>query len=114
VHRATVIERTLGRPVVDIVRPVFGDRVEVMAVVRIEAGFHGFHVLLRHRPRSISLPARHFLAVVRDIGLEVSHHRVVPVAAEDDVVGVPVVVSNLIVAVAADNPIAVSTVRITP
>ena len=73
-----------------------------------------YHVLLRHRPRSCSLSAGHFLAVVRDIGIVVSYHRVVPVAAEDGVVGVPVVVSNLIVAVAADNPIAVSTVRITP
>src|SRR4029450_6968944 len=62
VHRATVIDRALDRPVVDVVRPELGEGIQVTTVGGGSRVADGFDVLLRHRPRSISRNALAFLA----------------------------------------------------
>ena len=52
--RAMVIERTLGRPVVDVVRRVLEKCIQVATVEGRESIAGGLDVLLRHRPCSIS------------------------------------------------------------
>jgi hypothetical protein len=54
VHRAGVIECTLGRPVVDVVRPEVAHGVRASLGEGFEATAHQLHVVLRHRLRSIS------------------------------------------------------------
>src|SRR6185295_8745018 len=55
VDRATVIDCTLGSPVVDVVRPEAAHGVKASLGEGFEGPAHQLHVLLRHRPRSISL-----------------------------------------------------------
>ena len=48
-NRATVIDRTFNRLVVDIVREVFEPPVNPVASKRIGGSLNNFNVLLRHR-----------------------------------------------------------------
>jgi hypothetical protein len=57
-HRPTVVGRPLDGAVVDVLSEVLKEAINPTPGKRLVGGSGGFHVLLRHRPRSISRRGR--------------------------------------------------------